>query len=251
MRSTQNRNRHFSSRAQTAWKSCARTVLVVGDTPYDAEAAAKAKLKIVGVLCGNFAEKDLREKGCVEIYRDPVDLLANYEKNRRFVENSKLKFYHLVFNQDFVTFERAVFLRVTFSVSDIETPAVQIAFDDAAGEPRVDERITFVRAEIFYRVKFAADVKQRDFRAVFQFYGRAAPCRDIGCSPDRDFLSRPHRLAFIVVEFSHRLISNLGFQISRISLAETNGKSQISSLALLSAVKQNNRKPCVSLCSLR
>jgi HAD superfamily hydrolase (TIGR01549 family) len=56
------------------------TVLVVGDTPYDAEAAAKAKLKIVGVLCGNFAEKDLREKGCVEIYRDPVDLLANYEK---------------------------------------------------------------------------------------------------------------------------------------------------------------------------
>ncbi|CAA9417886.1 MAG: COG0546: Predicted phosphatases [uncultured Pyrinomonadaceae bacterium] len=56
------------------------TVLVIGDTPYDAEAAAKAKLKIVGVLCGNFAEKDLREKGCVEIYRDPADLLANYEK---------------------------------------------------------------------------------------------------------------------------------------------------------------------------
>ncbi len=56
------------------------TVLVVGDTPYDAEAATKAKIKIVGVLCGNFPEKDLREKGCVEIYRDPADLLENYVK---------------------------------------------------------------------------------------------------------------------------------------------------------------------------
>lgn len=56
------------------------TVLVVGDTPYDAEAAAKAKLKIIGVLCGGFEEKDLREKGCVEIYRDPADLLVDYRK---------------------------------------------------------------------------------------------------------------------------------------------------------------------------
>jgi HAD superfamily hydrolase (TIGR01509 family) len=56
------------------------TVLVIGDTPYDAEAATKAKLKIVGVLCGDFAEKDLREKGCVEIYKDPADLLKNYQK---------------------------------------------------------------------------------------------------------------------------------------------------------------------------
>ena len=56
------------------------TVLVVGDTPYDAEAATKAKLKIVGVLCGGFPEKDLREKGCAAIYRDPADLLENYEK---------------------------------------------------------------------------------------------------------------------------------------------------------------------------
>ena len=44
-------------------------VLVIGDTPYDAEAATKAKLKIVGVLCGDFPEKDLREKGCVEFIK--------------------------------------------------------------------------------------------------------------------------------------------------------------------------------------
>ena len=55
-------------------------VLVVGDTPYDAEAAAKANLKIVGVLCGGFPEKDLRDKGCVEIYQSPADLLENYQK---------------------------------------------------------------------------------------------------------------------------------------------------------------------------
>lgn len=57
-----------------------KNVLVVGDTPYDAEAATKAKLKIVGVLCGGFPEKDLREKGCVEIFHNPADLLRNYDK---------------------------------------------------------------------------------------------------------------------------------------------------------------------------
>jgi len=56
------------------------TVLVIGDTPYDAEAATEANLKIIGVLCGGFSETDLREKGCVEIYQDPSDLLQNYEK---------------------------------------------------------------------------------------------------------------------------------------------------------------------------
>ncbi len=55
-------------------------VLIIGDTPYDAEAATKAKLKIVGVLCGNFPEKDLRAKGCVEIYQNPADLLENYKE---------------------------------------------------------------------------------------------------------------------------------------------------------------------------
>jgi HAD superfamily hydrolase (TIGR01509 family) len=56
------------------------TILVVGDTPYDAEAATKATLKVIGVLCGGFSEKDLREKGCIEIYQDPADLLKNYGK---------------------------------------------------------------------------------------------------------------------------------------------------------------------------
>lgn len=56
------------------------TVLVVGDTPYDAEAAIKAKLKTIGVLCGGFAKADLERAGCAAIYNDPADLLANYQK---------------------------------------------------------------------------------------------------------------------------------------------------------------------------
>ena len=53
--------------------------IVVGDTPYDAEAAGKAGLKTVGVLCGGFPEEDLRAAGCVRVYRDPADILANFD----------------------------------------------------------------------------------------------------------------------------------------------------------------------------
>ncbi len=55
-------------------------VLVVGDTPYDAEAAGKAHLKIIGVLCGGFAKADLERAGCAAIYSDPADLLKNYRE---------------------------------------------------------------------------------------------------------------------------------------------------------------------------
>ena len=55
--------------------------IVVGDTPYDAEAAGKAGLRTVGVLCGGFPERVLREAGCVAIYKDPADLLARYEQS--------------------------------------------------------------------------------------------------------------------------------------------------------------------------
>lgn len=54
--------------------------IVIGDTPYDAEAAGKIKLRTVGVLCGGFPEAELRAAGCSDIYRDPADLLARYEQ---------------------------------------------------------------------------------------------------------------------------------------------------------------------------
>ncbi|MFL6283706.1 MAG: HAD family hydrolase [Pyrinomonadaceae bacterium] len=53
--------------------------IVVGDTHYDAEAARKAGVRTIGVLSGGFPEEDLREAGCVRIYKDAADLLANYD----------------------------------------------------------------------------------------------------------------------------------------------------------------------------
>jgi HAD superfamily hydrolase (TIGR01549 family) len=53
--------------------------VVVGDTPYDAEAAGKASLRTIGVLCGGFPEAELKAAGCIQIYKDPADLLARYD----------------------------------------------------------------------------------------------------------------------------------------------------------------------------
>jgi HAD superfamily hydrolase (TIGR01549 family) len=56
-------------------------VIVVGDTPYDAQAAAKVKIRMVGVLCGGFSKNDLAQSNVAAIYRDPADLLAQYESS--------------------------------------------------------------------------------------------------------------------------------------------------------------------------
>lgn len=56
-------------------------VIVVGDTPYDAEAAGKIDLRTIGVLCGGFPEAELRLAGCTDIYRDPADLLTRYAES--------------------------------------------------------------------------------------------------------------------------------------------------------------------------
>jgi HAD superfamily hydrolase (TIGR01509 family) len=50
--------------------------VAIGDTPYDAEAAGKAKIATIGVLCGGFTESSLRQAGCVEIYPGPATLFA-------------------------------------------------------------------------------------------------------------------------------------------------------------------------------
>ena len=56
-------------------------VVVVGDTPYDAEAAGRAGVRPIGVLSGGFPEDWLRRAGCVAIYRDAADLLARYDES--------------------------------------------------------------------------------------------------------------------------------------------------------------------------
>jgi HAD superfamily hydrolase (TIGR01509 family) len=55
--------------------------VVVGDTPYDVIAAAKAGLRTIGLLSGGFSEEDLRSAGAVEIFRDVADLLEQYDES--------------------------------------------------------------------------------------------------------------------------------------------------------------------------
>lgn len=57
----------------------AQSVLVVGDSPYDAIAAKRAHLTPGGVLCGGFALATLNAAGCRTVYKDPADLLVNLE----------------------------------------------------------------------------------------------------------------------------------------------------------------------------
>src|SRR5689334_23119948 len=56
-------------------------VVVVGDTPYDAEAAGNAGLRTIGLLCGGSPEEGLRKAGCIAIYRAPADLLPQYDRS--------------------------------------------------------------------------------------------------------------------------------------------------------------------------
>ena len=55
--------------------------VVVGDTPYDAQAAAKAGMRTIGLLGGGFTEQALREAGAVAVYRDVSDLLERYDES--------------------------------------------------------------------------------------------------------------------------------------------------------------------------
>ncbi len=52
--------------------------IIIGDTPYDAEAAVKAAVQPVGFLCGGFLEQDLRKSGCIAVYHGPAALLAHF-----------------------------------------------------------------------------------------------------------------------------------------------------------------------------
>lgn len=56
--------------------------LAVGDTPYDAEAAHRAGMQAIGVLCGGFAPEKLAAAGFLKLYRDPAGLLLQYDDFR-------------------------------------------------------------------------------------------------------------------------------------------------------------------------
>jgi len=54
-------------------------VLMIGDTPYDIEAAGKIGVRVVALRCGGFSDADLY--GAIAIYDGPTDLLARYDQS--------------------------------------------------------------------------------------------------------------------------------------------------------------------------
>ena len=60
-------------------KAEALTAVMVGDTTWDVEAAARADLKTVAVLTGGFSEAELREAGAAAVFATLPDLLDNLE----------------------------------------------------------------------------------------------------------------------------------------------------------------------------
>ena len=53
--------------------------VMIGDTPYDVEAATRARVPIIALRCGGWDDDDLH--GATAIYDDPADLLAHYEQS--------------------------------------------------------------------------------------------------------------------------------------------------------------------------
>jgi HAD superfamily hydrolase (TIGR01509 family) len=53
------------------------STVMLGDTPYDVEAARRTGIRIVALECGGWRRSDL--EGAAEVYADPADLLARYE----------------------------------------------------------------------------------------------------------------------------------------------------------------------------
>ncbi len=55
--------------------------VALGDTPWDAQSAGKLGIAVIGLTCGGWKRADLLEAGCVEVYRDPADLLASFDQS--------------------------------------------------------------------------------------------------------------------------------------------------------------------------
>jgi phosphoglycolate phosphatase-like HAD superfamily hydrolase len=54
-------------------------VVMLGDTPYDIEAASRAGVRAVALRSGGWKDRDL--SGAIAAYDDPADLLAHYDSS--------------------------------------------------------------------------------------------------------------------------------------------------------------------------
>lgn len=71
----------FAAAMQKLGVEAPREALVVGDSPFDAEAAGRLAIQTVGLLCGGFSEADLRNAGASAFFASPEDLLARFEES--------------------------------------------------------------------------------------------------------------------------------------------------------------------------
>jgi HAD superfamily hydrolase (TIGR01509 family) len=55
----------------------AHDAVMLGDTPYDVEAAGRAGVGIIALRCGGWSDADLH--GALAVYADPADLLSRYD----------------------------------------------------------------------------------------------------------------------------------------------------------------------------
>ena len=57
----------------------AEQAIMIGDTPYDVEAASRAGVRVIALECGGWGRADLRN--ATEVYRDASELLDRYEES--------------------------------------------------------------------------------------------------------------------------------------------------------------------------
>jgi len=60
-----------------------RRSVMVGDTPYDGQACARAGVSFLGLLCGGRPPELLMEAGALALYADPADLLLHLDEALR------------------------------------------------------------------------------------------------------------------------------------------------------------------------
>ena len=59
----------------------AEQAIALGDTPYDAQAAGKLGIIVIGVTCGGWKRDDLKDAGCIEVYQNPEELLQYFSRS--------------------------------------------------------------------------------------------------------------------------------------------------------------------------
>jgi HAD superfamily hydrolase (TIGR01509 family) len=55
----------------------AEEAIMLGDTPYDVEAAGRCGVRVIGLECGGWSAREL--EGAAEVYAEPAELLRRYD----------------------------------------------------------------------------------------------------------------------------------------------------------------------------